>query len=267
MLAMKRLAPLILLGTLGLTMTANRAGGANLPGAEVVRPRTGGQLYVQRVASLRAGQFYSRIAPSTFAEQWQTTWQQPTYEQWQNLLAHEAAMLAARQGGSPLTVLVGDSLYLWLPPEGLAGDRLWLNQSISGETTAHVVRRLTYFAGVRPNVIYVMVGVNDLKNGVDPAVIVSNMELIAQRLRVQHPHTQIVVLSILPTRWPTIPQPRVRQVNQQLAIALQRRGVGFVDLQPAFGDSQGLLRADLTTDGLHLNPQGYSLLTSYLTRY
>ncbi|MEO1068999.1 MAG: GDSL-type esterase/lipase family protein [Cyanobacteria bacterium J06638_6] len=261
---MDRWARLMLLGCLSVMVTVNGARAANVPDLGILRPRTGGQLYVQRVASLQAGQLYSRIPPGTFANQWQATWQQPTYEQWQTLLAHEAAMMAARQGQSPLTVLVGDSLYLWLPQENLPGDRLWLNQSISGETTTYMVQRLHYFSQIRPNVIYVMAGVNDLKNGVDPSIVVSNLELMAQRLRRQHPQTRIVVLSVLPTRWPSVPTPVVRQVNGQLAIAVRRRGVEFVDLQTAFSDRQGLLRADLTTDGLHLNPQGYSLLTTYL---
>lgn len=261
---MKRWVRLTVLAIASAAMVVGYASVAIPSAAEVMRPRTGGQLYAQRVATLQAGQLYSQISPSTFVEQWQTASQQPTYEQWQTLLAHEATIMATRQGRSPLTVLVGDSLYLWLPQEQLAGDRLWLNQSISGETTAHVVRRLAQFATVRPSTVYVMTGVNDLKNGADPSVTVSNLELIAQRLKMQHPQTRIVVLGILPTRLPTVPPSTVAQVNGQLAIALRRRGVEFVDLQPAFGDSQGLLRTDLTTDGLHLNPQGYSLLASYL---
>lgn len=261
---MRGWARLTVLGVTSVLITAGYASGATPSTVEAVRPRTGGQLYVQRVATLQAGQLYSRIAPSTFVEQWQTASQQPTHEQWQTLLAHEAAVMAASQGHSPLTVLVGDSLYLWLPQEQLSADRLWLNQSISGETTTHVVRRLTQFATVRPTTVYVMAGVNDLKNGLDPSVTLSNLELIAQRLRVQHPQARIVVLSVLPTRLPSVPPQRVTQVNEQLAIALRRRGVEFIDLQPAFSDHQGLLRTDLTTDGLHLNPQGYSLLASYL---
>jgi lysophospholipase L1-like esterase len=261
---MKRWVTLTLLAMVSAVVATQAAPGASSPLAEPVRPRTGGQLYVQRVATLQAGYLYSRIPPSTFAEQWQTAAQQPTYQDWQSLLAYEAALMANSQGPSPLTVLVGDSIYLWLPQEQLMGDRLWLNQSISGETTTHVVRRLTAFASVRPQVIYVMAGVNDLKNGADPRMVVSNLELIAQRLRMQHPQARIVVLSILPTRLPDIPPPQVRWVNQQLAIALQSRNVEFLDLQPAFMDGQGQLRVDLTTDGLHLNPQGYSLLATYL---
>ncbi|WP_155523812.1 GDSL-type esterase/lipase family protein [Nodosilinea nodulosa] len=262
---MRRLAPSIFLSLLGVAIAAP-GHSANTPNLGALRPHTGGQLYVQRVATLQAGQLYSRIAPGTFAAQWQAPWQQPTHEQWQSLLAHEATTMAASQGQSPLAVVVGDSLCLWLPQEQLPRDRLWLNQSISGETTAHMVRRITFFASARPSVVYVMAGVNDLKTGVAPDVTVSNMELIVQRLRVQHPQARIVVLSILPTRLSNLPQPAVGQLNQQIAIAVQRRGATFVDLQPAFKDSQGLLRAELTTDGLHLNEQGYGLLTAYLGR-
>ena len=231
-----------------------------------IRPRTNGQLYAQRIATLRAGELYSRIPPETFVDQWQTAWQQPTYQEWQTLLRHEAALMAIRQGDRRLTVLVGDSLYLWMPPEYLSGDRLWLNQSISGETTTHVLQRLNYFASAQPSLIYVMAGVNDIKNGVAPEVIASNMELIVQRLKIQHPQARIVVLSILPTRWSFIPGETVRQVNLQIARTVRRRGVQFMDLQSIFMDSQGLLQEDLTTDGIHLSSQGYNLLTTYLNR-
>jgi lysophospholipase L1-like esterase len=229
-----------------------------------VRPRTGGQLYLQRVAAVRAGQLYSHILPENFLTQWQTAWEQPTYQQWQTLLTQEAAVMAARQGSRPLTILLGDSLYLWLPQEHLTTDRLWLNQSISGETTGHILRRLDNFAGVRADEIYVMAGINDLKNGADPRVVVSNIELIAQKLRVQHPQARIIILSILPTRLPPISNTTVRWVNQRIAREVGRRGVEFVDLQPDFMDSQGLLRIELTTDGIHLSPQGYRLLAGHL---
>jgi len=243
----------------------NAGGMPQYPGQNyLIRPRTGGQLYVQRLAAWQAGQLYSQILPHTFVNEWQTASQHPTYQQWLHLLEQEAALLAARQGNRPLNVLVGDSLYLWLPSEHLAADRLWLNQSISGETTSHILRRLDYFALAQPDDIYVMAGVNDLKNGVDPPVVVSNIERIAQRLREQHPHSRIFILSILPTRLPPISSSTVRWVNQRVAMALDQQGVEFVDLQPAFIDSQGLLRTELTTDGLHLSPQGYRVLASHL---
>jgi lysophospholipase L1-like esterase len=56
----------------------------------------------------------------------------------------------------------------------------------------------------------------------------------------------------------------VQWVNQRIAHAVRRRGVEFVDLQSAFMDNQGLLKVELTTDGIHLSPQGYRLLAGHL---
>ncbi|HEY9878729.1 MAG TPA: hypothetical protein V6D29_09755, partial [Leptolyngbyaceae cyanobacterium] len=125
-----------------------------------VRPRTGSQLYYQRRAALQAGKLYTHIAPSEFVEQWQMASEQPTYQQWQDLLAQEAQSVAMGQGNNRLTIIVGDSLSLWLPPEWLSRDRFWLNQSISGETSAQILQRLPTFAATRPDTIHVMAGVN-----------------------------------------------------------------------------------------------------------
>lgn len=223
------------------------------------RPQNGSQLYSQRWAALRAGQLFTRIAPSAFREQWQSATTQPTHQDWQALLRQEARALAAGQGNNRLTVVVGDSLSLWLPSEALPRDRFWLNQSISGETTSQMLQRLSSFAGTRPDTIYVMAGVNDLKNGTTNGELVNNIRLMVHRLQQQHPQARIVVHSILPTRLANIPSVRVRLVNQIIAHAVQQQGAEFVDLQPQFTDEQGNLHPQLTTDGVHLNPNGYRI--------
>ncbi|HEY9735794.1 MAG TPA: GDSL-type esterase/lipase family protein [Trichocoleus sp.] len=223
------------------------------------RPQNGSQLYSQRLAALRAGQLFTRIAPSAFREQWQAATDQPTHQQWQALLRQEARALAAGQGTNRLTVVVGDSLSLWLPSEALPRNRFWLNQSISGETTGQILQRLSSFADTRPDTIYVMAGVNDIKNGTTNRDLVNNVQLIVQRLQQQHPQARIVVHSILPTRLPNIPSARVRLVNQIIAHAVQQQGAEFVDLQPQFADERGDLNPQLTTDGVHLNPDGYRI--------
>lgn len=224
-----------------------------------MRPRTGSQLYSQRRAALRAGKLYTRISPNEFADQWKMATAQPTYQQWQDLLAQEARSIATGQGNNQLTIIVGDSLSLWIPPEWLSRDRFWLNQSISGETSAQILQRLPTFAATRPDTIHVMAGVNDIKQGASDEAVITNLQLIMRRLHQQHPQARIVMYSILPTRLPRIPSDRIRQVNQQIAVVAARQGVDYVDLQPEFTDAQGNLDRDLTTDGVHLNPQGYQV--------
>ncbi|ASC73279.1 N-acylneuraminate cytidylyltransferase [Halomicronema hongdechloris C2206] len=223
------------------------------------RPQTGSQLYRQRLAALRAGQLYTRIAPSQFASQWQQAGQSPSQRQWLALLQQEARAVAAGQGQNRLTVVVGDSLSLWLPSEHLPRDRFWLNQSISGETTADILNRLDTFAQTRPDTIHLMAGINDLKNGVPVNRVARNLRQIVRQLQQQHPQARIVLHSILPTRWDHIPSQQVQRLNRDIAWIARQEEIQFLNVATDFADAQGRLRPELTTDGLHLNVQGYRL--------
>lgn len=223
------------------------------------RPASGAQLYQQRRLALQSGQLYTRLPVDTFAAQWSRATAQPTHEDWLQLLDREAQAVAAGQGSNRLEVVVGDSLSLWLPADRLPRDRLWLNQSISGDTTRGVLQRVKAFANTQPTRIHLLAGVNDLKNGIPEADIVRNLQLTVQRLQQNHPQAQIIVYSVLPTRRVEIPNDRVQSLNRQLSRMIRQQGVEFRNMHNAFQDSWGQLHADLTTDGLHLNAQGYAV--------
>ena len=223
------------------------------------RPGSGSQMYQQRQAALNAGTLYTRLSPDSFYEQWVNASAHPTYEQWQALLAHEASAIANGQGNNSLTIVVGDSLSQWLPPDMLPQDRFWLNQGISGDTTQGVLNRIHTFANTRPDTIHVMAGVNDLKNGASDVQVLANLEQIMQRLRQQHPDARIIVHSILPTRLASIPSDRIRNLNRQIEQKSQGQQVVYLDLHPSFTDDIGDLRYELTTDGIHLSRLGYQV--------
>ncbi|MBW4655278.1 MAG: lysophospholipase [Kaiparowitsia implicata GSE-PSE-MK54-09C] len=223
------------------------------------RPGSGSQLYQQRQMALQAGKTYTRLPTSSFYESWVNANAQPTHEQWIDLLAQEARSMAYGQGHNRLSILVGDSISQWYPPERLSGDRFWLNQGISGDTTSGVLQRLSAFENTRPDTIHVMVGINDLRRGESDATVLGNLQQIAQQLRQQHPQSRVVLYSILPTRLPELSSDRIRQLNTNLRAIAQQENAQFMDLQTFFTDHQDNLRPDLTTDGLHLNPSGYAV--------
>lgn len=231
-----------------------------------VIPHSGSQLYWQRVAALRSGRLYTRLPIDSFREIWSQATSKPTDAQWRTLLALEARAATRGQGNCRLSVMVGDSLSLWFPSDRLPGGQLWLNQAISGETTRAILHRLPTFAGAHPQVIYVMGGVNDLKQGATDNEILWNLRQIARRLKRSHPQAQIVLQSILPTRTTIIPGNRIGWLNQRLAAIAQQDGVAFLDLYTQFTDADGNLRPELTTDGLHLNANGYATWQAKLTQ-
>jgi len=202
---------------------------------------------------------------------------QLSYQQWIQVLKQEANV-AAQKNPQHLTILVGDSLSLWFPNELLPKDRNWLNQGISGETSTGLLKRLNIIDRTHPETILVMIGINDLVQGVSDEIILGNQRRIILYLHRVHPKTQIVVQAILPhggqqANWEgrekllAIPNSRIRNLNQQLQSIAAAEGVKYLNLYPLFANQQGELRPELSTDGLHLNPQGYLVWSSALQLY
>lgn len=188
-----------------------------------------------------------------------------TYDQWVEQLHQEAV---AVQGSQNISILAGDSLSLWFPNELLPHGHLWLNQGISGETSRGLSRRLGLWKRLEPKRIFVMIGINDLLKGDATAGVLNNQHQIIRELRKAHPEAALVVQSLLPHSGPQaswegrakldrIPNEQIRSFNRQLAAIAKTEGAYYLDLNPLFSNDQGFLRQDLTTDGLHLNDQGY----------
>ncbi|NER45269.1 MAG: lysophospholipase [Symploca sp. SIO1A3] len=191
------------------------------------------------------------------------------YQQWVELLAHEAQAVS-NQEPENLTILAGDSLSLWFPPELLAPEIAWLNQGISGETSAGLLNRIDLLDDTEPDVVFVMIGINDLIRGIKGDTIVANQRLTIRHLRQVHPEAQIVVQSILPhgaekatwegrDRLLSIPNKNIQDINQKLKEIAQDEGAIYLELYPLFADTDGNLKMELSTDGLHLNQQGYQV--------
>ncbi|MEA5573330.1 SGNH/GDSL hydrolase family protein [Calothrix sp. UHCC 0171] len=231
----------------------------NIQSETSYQPLSGKQLYYQRLAALRLGQIYTRLGNEAMREQIAASKSKLTYEDWKGLLALEARAMGDGQGKNRLSIMVGDSLSMWFPKDKLPSGKLWLNQGISGDTSTGVLKRVSMFSKTRPDVIYVMAGINDLRKGTADEVILRNHRKIIRRLREEHPLTQIIVQSILPTRLPTISNNRIRKINQKLATISQEEGANYLNIHNWFTDFQGNLRPDLTTDGLHLSLNGYEV--------
>jgi lysophospholipase L1-like esterase len=189
------------------------------------------------------------------------------YDRWVSLLYQEAAALASSPPEN-LSILAGDSLSLWFPEKLLPKEQNWLNQGISGDTSEGLSKRLDAWSGLNPKRIFVLIGINDLLRGTTPATVLDNERQILRQLKQAHPQSQIVVQSVLPHRggeaaWEgrdrllKIPNEQIRSLNLALQAIAKEEGVYFLNLHPLFTDPNGFLRRELTTDGLHLNPQGY----------
>lgn len=200
-----------------------------------------------------------------------------TYEEHVAHLA-ERAKAMANKNPEHLTVLLGDSLSLWFPGELMPGKRAWINQSISGERTKGLLNRLDLLKENEIEAVFLMIGINDLIWGESDEDIVKNYKEIVKALKAKHPKTQIVVQSILPhsgenSTWESrdrliaLPSDRIVSMNNTLRQIAKDNGAYYLDLYPIFVTGEGTLRSDLTTDGLHLNREGYLVWRSAIALY
>lgn len=200
-----------------------------------------------------------------------------SYRQWVDVLAKDAAVMAV-QKPAHLTVLLGDSLSLWFPGELMPGRRVWINQSISGERTQGLLKRLDLLKDNDVEAVFLMIGINDLIWGEPDDEIIANYKKIVARLKKDHPQTQIVVQSILPhggegSTWESrdkllaLESDRIVKMNSALQQIAADNNAYYLDLYPIFVTGDGELRSDLTTDGLHLNRQGYLVWRSAIALY
>jgi lysophospholipase L1-like esterase len=223
------------------------------------RPASGIQMYLQRVEGLKVGRTYTLLPPDSFKSVWEEAIGQPTYQDWTNLLAWEARALAKGQGSNRLAILLGDSISMWFPPELMPPGRLWLNQGISGDNTSGILKRLWTFSETKPHTIYILAGINDLRQGRPDASIADNIYYTVRELQLIHPPAKVVVQSILPTRLAALPNTRIRKINLELAAISKSEGAIYFDLNSAFTNNEDRLHRELTTDGIHLSQAGYQL--------
>lgn len=199
------------------------------------------------------------------------------YQQWVSLLQAEAqaavAIDAPRQN-----VLLGDSLTLWFPSAMLPGRKTWLNQAISGENSGGLLNRLYLLDQNTPETLFIMIGINDLIWGGSDTDLVYNVRQMIGYLQSTHPQSRIVVQSILPhggeeATWEgrdkllAIPPSRIEAINDQLKLLTVETGTDYLNLYPLFVNGDGHLRPDLSTDGLHLNQDGYMVWRTALALF
>ena len=140
-----------------------------------------------------------------------------------------------------------------------------------GDTVQNVLWRLEdgEFDGVRPNVVVLMAGTNNIADTPRTAIDSRIVDEIASGIRailelVQHraPEATIVVMGITPRLdrqgGPSL-APTIAAANARIGALADGRRVRFLDLNGALAAPDGAPHAGMTVDGLHLTVAGYQV--------
>lgn len=156
-------------------------------------------------------------------------------------------------------VFIGDSLVEGGPWHELLGNPRCKNRGIGGDTTQGVLDRLEGLIAPQPAQVFLMVGVNDLLQGVPVETVIERYRLIVERVVARSPHTRLVIQGNMPLDPVTLGEgdnAQIRRLNEALRPLAAEHGATFVELYPRF-ERDGRLAPELTSDGLHLSGEGY----------
>jgi lysophospholipase L1-like esterase len=132
-----------------------------------------------------------------------------------------------------------------------------INRGIGGDTSVGLLHRISTITELQPRAVFLMIGSNDLFNlHLRPEQSVANVQAIVAQVRQSSPATPVFIQSILPT-WRVKENIQSRNVNQGLRSLADGKHVFFLNFYSAFLKGE-LLDPELTSDGLHLNGQGYA---------
>jgi len=132
-----------------------------------------------------------------------------------------------------------------------------LNRGLIGDRMEGITARIDEVTRHRPSKLFVMIGINDIKfEQKDPLALVNQFRALVDKVVRASPNTKIYLQSLLPV-WDTSLNRSVRQVNLSLASIADNHHVYYVDLNSIMSDANGLLRRELSFDGVHLRAAGY----------
>jgi len=168
-------------------------------------------------------------------------------------------------------VFVGDSITdYWKFADYFPG-KAYINRGIDGQSTPQMLVRFRQdVIDLRPTVLVVLAGTNDVAGVTGPERnqdIEANYAAMAELARLHHIH--VVFASLLPVNnytedakesFSLRPHERILALNNWLKDYCAKNGLVYLDYFSAMVDDKGMLKRDLSDEGLHPNTSGYKIM-------
>jgi lysophospholipase L1-like esterase len=148
-----------------------------------------------------------------------------------------------------------------------------INRGISGDDSQGVLKRLGEVTASKPAQIYLLIGYNDLMQGVSKQLLQENYLKIVQQIRKESPKTQIYIHSITPIAYRSghknIENEDIMVVNGLLKEFAQSQNIGYVDLFSALmgNTTTHEIDAKYSNSGYQLTEEGYIRWKALIEQY
>jgi lysophospholipase L1-like esterase len=181
------------------------------------------------------------------------------------------AALAPPAANENRVVFIGDSITDYWKLADYFPSKPYINRGIDGQTTPQMLVRFRQdVIDLHPKVLVVLAGTNDIAGVTGPARnedIEADYASMAELARLHH--VRVVFASLLPAHnytqeakesFAVRPRERILALNAWLKDYCAKNSLVYLDYFSALIDAHGMLRRDLSDDGLHPNAAGYKIM-------
>jgi lysophospholipase L1-like esterase len=151
----------------------------------------------------------------------------------------------------------------------------YINRGISGQTTPQMLIRFRPdVIALQPKAVVILAGTNDIAGNTGPmtlAMIEDNLATMAELSRAHG--IRVVIASLLPvsdyghnrdgkpiTQTERRPPAQINALNEWIKHYTTENGSVYLDYFTAMADEKGMLKKELSNDGLHPNAAGYAVM-------
>jgi len=175
-------------------------------------------------------------------------------------------------------VFMGDSITdMWVQPQfgGFFPGKPYIDRGISGQTTPQMLIRFRPdVIALRPKVVVILAGTNDLAGNTGPMTLAQIEDNLSSMSELAHANKiRVVLASVLPVsnyghdrngnpvdmRIRRQPE-KILELNSWIKKYSADHGDVYLDYFAASVDEHGMLKAELSDDGLHPNAKGYAIM-------
>jgi lysophospholipase L1-like esterase len=206
---------------------------------------------------------------------------QKTLHDWPNIARYQDANASIQPPAKneKRVVFMGDSITdNWQQPQfgGFFPGKPYLDRGISGQTTPQMLIRFRPdVIALHPKVVLILAGTNDIAGNTGPMTLeqieanFQSMDELAHANKIR-----VVLASLTPVSnyghdrdGKTIdvrdrrPPEKILELNKWIKSYAAAHGDIYLDYFSATVDDHGLLKADISDDGLHPNAKGYAIMS------
>ena len=190
---------------------------------------------------------------------------------WANLIRYgsENAEVRAPKPGEQRVVFLGeDTIENWgRGSDGFFPGKAYLNRGITGQTTPQMLVRFQQdVVGLKPKVVVIAAGHNDMAGNTGPITEAMTIEDLTSMLQIaQANHIRVVLASATPVcdcfskQTGLRPQGKIIGLNGSIEELAGKFGAVYLNYYYVLAEGRNL-KKELTSDGLHLNEAAYRLM-------